>query len=87
MRVQPDQAVLLTNAAVVLHNFIRRRDRNMIDMTSDVTYEVVEGEGGMLPLEADTHGGWPTTEAIATLDSVSTFSPVGFHVLKRYDNR
>ncbi|XP_041379131.1 protein ALP1-like [Gigantopelta aegis] len=74
MRVQPDQAILLTNAAAVLHNFIRRRDGRMIDRTSDVTYEVVGGEGiGMFPLEAHTHGGRPTAEAMAVRDSVKTF--------------
>ncbi|GFR64133.1 hypothetical protein ElyMa_003624800 [Elysia marginata] len=50
LRVEPDKAVLLTNAALVLHNFIRRRDERMVDWTSDVTYEVVEGQGrGMFP--------------------------------------
>ncbi|GFS21938.1 protein ALP1-like [Elysia marginata] len=45
LRVEPDKSVLLTNAALVLHNFIRRRDGRMVDRTSDVTYEVVEGRG------------------------------------------
>ena len=51
MRVQPEKAILFTNTAVVLHNFIRRRDGNMVDRTSDITYEVVEGQGsGIFPL-------------------------------------
>ncbi|GFS12618.1 hypothetical protein ElyMa_006702300 [Elysia marginata] len=75
LRVEPDKGVLLTNAALVLHNFIRRRDGRMVDRTSDVTYEVVEGQGrGMFPLEAPTHGGRSSAETMAIRDSVKTFS-------------
>lgn len=74
LRVQADAAILYTNAAVALHNFIRRRDGIMVDRTSEVTYEVVEGDGrGMFPLEAHTHAGRPSDEAMAVRDSVKTF--------------
>ncbi|GFR76285.1 protein ANTAGONIST OF LIKE HETEROCHROMATIN PROTEIN 1 [Elysia marginata] len=89
LRVEPDKAVLLTNAALVLHNFIRRRDGRMVDRTADVTYEVVEGQGrGMFPLEAPTHGGRPSAEAMAIRDSVKTFfnDPQGGTVPWQHEN-
>ncbi|GFR59468.1 hypothetical protein ElyMa_005386300 [Elysia marginata] len=89
LRVEPDKAVLLTNAALVLHNFIRRRDGCMVDRTSDVTYEVVEGQGrGMFALEAPTHGGRSSAEAMAILDSVKTFfnDPQGGNVPWQHEN-
>ncbi|KAK3773153.1 hypothetical protein RRG08_013740 [Elysia crispata] len=36
MRVEPDKAIIITNAAIGLHNFIRRRDGNMTDRTSSI---------------------------------------------------
>ena len=78
MRVQPDKAVLLTNAAVCLHNFIRRRDGNLVDSSSTVTYEVMENRGdGMQPLAINARGGRATDEAIAIRDGIADFFSVG----------
>ena len=77
MRVQPDKAVLLTNAAVCLHNFIRRRDGNLVDSSSTVTYEVMENRGdGMQPLAINARGGRATDEAIAIRDGIADFFSV-----------
>ena len=39
MRLQPDKAVVVTNAGTVLHNYVRRRDGHLKDRTSTVQYE------------------------------------------------
>ncbi|GFR71517.1 protein ANTAGONIST OF LIKE HETEROCHROMATIN PROTEIN 1 [Elysia marginata] len=39
LRVEPNKAVLLTDAALVLHNFIRRRGGRMVDRTGEGTGE------------------------------------------------
>lgn len=52
MRVEPDKAIIITQATVGLHNFIRHRDGNMIDRTSSIVYEIRDNTGrdGLLPL-------------------------------------
>ena len=61
----------------------------MVDRTSDVIYEVVEGQGrGMFPLEATTHEGRPSAEAMAIRDSVKAFfnDPQGGTVSWTHEN-
>ncbi|XP_064624570.1 uncharacterized protein LOC135486037 [Lineus longissimus] len=74
MRLQPDKAVTVTNAATVLHNFIRRRDGHMTDHTSTVQYETDDRPkgDGMLPLARHQRGG-RTGEAMAVRDRITDF--------------
>ncbi|XP_064642854.1 uncharacterized protein LOC135497078 [Lineus longissimus] len=52
MRLQPDKVVAVTNAATVLHNYVRRRDGHMKDRTSSIKYELFQNTGnGLINLQ------------------------------------
>lgn len=74
MRVQPDKAILITNAAVALHNFIRRRDGQMVDRTSTISYETRDPNNteGLFPLVNATTGRHPNS-ALEIRNALCTF--------------
>lgn len=54
IRVGPEKAILFTNAALVLHNFVRRRDGFLIDRTSSIQYEKQRMSCGMKSMKTVT---------------------------------
>ncbi|XP_041355373.1 protein ALP1-like [Gigantopelta aegis] len=73
MRLQPDKAVMVTNAGCVLHNFIRRRDGQLIDRSSDIVYEEIAPlGGGMIHLQRQG-GGRAADRAVAIRDAIKDF--------------
>lgn len=75
MRVEPDKAILITNAAVALHNFIRRRDGDMVDRTSSISYEIADNTAGngLHPLKPTATAGRNPNVAIEIREAVSEF--------------
>ena len=84
IRVEPDEAIQVTQAAVVLHNFIRRRDGVMVDRTSTVNYELVQDEirvdgPGLIPLARPRNHGRNNDAAASVREDICNFfnDPVG----------
>lgn len=73
MRLQPDKAVLVTNAGTVLHNFVRRRDGHMKDRTSSVQYETYQDAGDGFQNLQPLHGTRFAEDAVGLRDAITEF--------------
>ena len=73
MRVEPDKAIIITNAVVGLHKFIRHRDDNKLDRTSSLFSEIKDNTGrhGLLPLART--GCRAAEDAMEVRDALSEF--------------
>lgn len=73
MRLQPDKAVVVTNAATVLHNYVRRRDGYMTDRTSSVKYDTFQNPAdGFINLQP-LHGTRFADDAVGLRDAITEF--------------
>ena len=73
MRLQPDKAVVVTNAGTVLHNYVRRRDGHMKDRTSSVKYDTFQNPGdGFINLHL-LHGTRFADDAVGLRDAITEF--------------
>lgn len=75
MRVEPDNAILITKAAVSLHNFIHRRDGHIVDRTFSIAYEIRDNivADGLQPLALNAARGKGTNDAMKVQEPLSNF--------------
>ena len=73
MHVELDNVILITKAAVSLHNFTRQWDGHMVDRTSSIAYKTRDNDvaDGLQPLALNVSGGRATDDVIKVREALS----------------